>query len=82
MDNKRTTWAEIDLKAIHDNMQKIKQAAAPARVMAVVKANAYGHGVQEITRACLQEGVDTLGVASLDEAMAIRRDGAAVPILI
>ena len=82
MDNKRTTWAEIDLKAIHDNLQKIKQAAAPARVMAVVKANAYGHGVHEITRACLQEGVDNLGVASLDEAMAIRRDGAAVPILI
>lgn len=82
MDNKRPTWAEIDLKAIHYNLQKIREAAAPAGVMAIVKADAYGHGVLEITRACLQEGVEHLGVATLDEALAIRRAGIAVPILI
>lgn len=82
MDNKRPTWAEIDLKAIHHNLKKIREAVAPAHMMAVVKANAYGHGVYEITKACLQEGVENLGVASLDEALAIRRSGVAVPILI
>lgn len=82
MDNKRPTWAEIDLKAIRHNLQNIREAAAPARVMAIVKANAYGHGVLEVTRACLQEGVEHLGVATLEEALAIRRAGIAVPILV
>ncbi len=82
MDNKRPTWAEIDLKAIHYNLHRIREAAAPASVMAVVKANAYGHGVYEITKACMQEGVEHLGVATLDEALEIRRDGVAVPILV
>ncbi|MDD3895021.1 MAG: alanine racemase [Syntrophomonadaceae bacterium] len=82
MDNKRPTWAEIDLKAIHHNLQTIRKAAVPARVMAIVKANAYGHGVHEVAKACLQEGVEHLGVATLDEALAVRRDGVAVPILI
>ncbi len=82
MDNKRPTWAEIDLKAVHYNLMKIREAVAPARVMAIVKANAYGHGVLEVTKACLQEGVEHLGVATLDEALVIRRAGIAVPILI
>ncbi|MGR6835253.1 alanine racemase [Syntrophomonas erecta] len=82
MDNSRPTWAEIDLAALRHNMGSIKEAAKKAKVMAVVKANAYGHGVEEVTRVCLEEGADFLGVATLDEAMFIREKGIQVPILV
>lgn len=82
MDNKRPTWAEIDLKAIQHNIRGVKDAAAGAKVMAVVKANAYGHGMLEVARVCLQEGVDFLGVASLDEALDLRQAGIDSPILV
>lgn len=82
MDNRRPTWAEIDLKAIKHNIGSIREAAAGARVMAVVKANAYGHGMLEVSRLCLEEGIDYLAVASLDEAMSLRDAGINVPILV
>jgi len=50
--------------------------------MAVVKANAYSHGMLEVTRVCLQEGIEYLGVASLDEALLIREAGISIPILV
>lgn len=50
--------------------------------MAVVKANGYGHGVVEVSRVCQEQGVDFLGVASLDEAMTLRAAGAKLPILV
>ncbi len=82
MDNKKTAWAEIDLKAIQHNIRSIKNRAAGAKIMAVVKANAYGHGMLEVTRVCLQEGIDFLGVSNLDEALALREAGVDVPVMV
>lgn len=81
MDNSRPTWAEIDLAAIEHNLASIRRAAGPARIMAVVKANAYGHGVEEISHVCQKWGVDYFGVASLEEAMELRQAGITAPIL-
>ncbi|MEQ8173942.1 MAG: alanine racemase [Syntrophomonadaceae bacterium] len=82
MDNRRPTWAEINLTAISHNVAQLQEAVKPARVMAVVKANGYGHGVVEVSRVCQEQGVDFLGVASLDEAMTIREAGMEPPILV
>ncbi len=82
MDNSRPTWAEIDLAAIRHNLSSIRQRAGRARVMAVVKANAYGHGMLEVSRVCRQEGVDFFGVASLEEALQLRQDGVSCPVLV
>ncbi len=82
MDNRRPTWAEINLAAIKHNLACIQKAARPAKVMAVVKANAYGHGILEVCEVCRQQNIDFLGVASLDEAMTIREAGVDLPILV
>lgn len=82
MDNRRPTWAEINLTAISHNVAQIQAAVKPARVMAVVKANGYGHGILEVSRVCQEQGVDFLGVASLDEAMTLRESGMQLPILV
>lgn len=82
MDNRRPTWAEINLTAISQNVARLKEAANPARLMAVVKANGYGHGILEVSRVCQQEGADFLGVASLDEAMVLREAEVKLPILV
>jgi alanine racemase len=65
---------EVDLNAIRSNYAALRAAFAPAKVMAVVKANAYGHGMIEVARA-LDGNVDALGVADLSEAMALRDAG-------
>lgn len=82
MDNKRPTWAEIDLGAVRHNLRKIREAAGKAKIMAVVKANAYGHGMLRICDICLEEKVEYFGVASLDEALSIREHNIKTPILI
>jgi len=76
-------WAEINLKAIAHNMREIRRITSrSAQVMAVVKANAYGHGAIEVAREALQNGADFLGVARLDEAIQLREAGFNAPILI
>ncbi|MGB9500197.1 MAG: alanine racemase [Dissulfuribacterales bacterium] len=76
-------WAEIDLKAISHNINQIKNILNPAsRLMVVVKANAYGHGLLEIAGQAAADGVDALGVARLSEAIHIRESGIDTPILI
>ena len=65
---------EVDLNAIRSNYAALRAAFAPAKVMAVVKANAYGHGMIEVARA-LDGNVDALGVADLSEALALRDAG-------
>lgn len=82
MDNTRPTWAEIDIAAIQRNLSQIRSKAGKAQVMAVVKANAYGHGVKEVVRTCAAGEVDFLGVATLDEAMELREAGFKLPILV
>ena len=59
----RPTVASIDLDAITFNLQQVKKRVHPAKVMAVVKANAYGHGAVPVARCALQEGADFLAVA-------------------
>jgi alanine racemase len=83
MDNKRPTWAEIDLAAIKNNLECIRNVLSPkSRIMAVVKADAYGHGMKEISRTCVEEGVDFLAVATLDEAMQLIKYGVKATILV
>lgn len=79
----RPAWAEIDLGAIAHNLREIRRITQPqARIMAVVKANAYGHGAVPVSQVALQNGVSYLGVAMLDEALELRRAGIDAPILI
>ena len=76
-------WAEIDLAAYAHNIRALRQITqAGARLMAVVKANGYGHGAVEISRVALASGAELLGVARLDEAIELRQAGIAAPILI
>lgn len=72
---------QINLGAIVSNYRKLKEIAGPAKVMAVVKANAYGHGMLEVAHALDQASVDYLGVADLSEALQLRRAGIKAPIL-
>ncbi len=84
--NSRPTWAEIDLAAIKHNLGQIKERIGLQKVrpkiMAVVKANAYGHGLIEVARVLEKLDVHSLGVATLDEAIALRRDKIKLPILV
>ena len=76
-------WAEIDLNAIADNVRELRRITQPqARLMAVVKANGYGHGAVEIARCALQNGASFLGVARIEEGIHLREAGIDVPILV
>lgn len=79
---RRPTWAEIDLDALASNFHTIRKLVDPkVRIMAVVKANAYGHGAIECARRLSSEGADWLGVAVPEEAIALRDAGIDVPVL-
>lgn len=73
--------AVIDLDAIRHNVRRLAAAASPAKVMAVVKADAYGHGAVPVARAALQAGASWLGVAHISEALALRAAGIDAPLL-
>ena len=79
---RRPTWAEIDLNNLAANFNQVKQRVShTARVMAVVKANAYGHGAVECARRLAHEGADWFGVALPEEGIELRDAGIAQPIL-
>src|SRR5829696_1045507 len=79
---RRPTWAEIDLNNLAANFKEIKQKVSPtARVMAVVKANAYGHGAVECARRLAREGADWFGVALPEEGIELRDAGITQPLL-
>lgn len=79
----RATRAEISLDALAHNINEFRQQfAATMKIMASVKANAYGHGAVEIARAAVAYGVNYLGVAFLDEALQLRSSGITAPILV
>jgi alanine racemase len=73
--------AVVDLDAIAHNVRLLCEHAGSAQVMAVVKADGYGHGATQVGRAALAAGAAELGVATIDEALALRRDGIASPVL-
>jgi alanine racemase len=73
--------AVVDLDAIAHNVRLLREHAGSAQVMVVLKADGYGHGATQVARAALAAGATELGVATLDEALAIRRDGVTAPLL-
>lgn len=79
---RRPTWAEIDLNNLASNFNQIKKRVSPAtRVMAVIKANAYGHGAVECARRLANEGADWFGVALPEEGIELRASGIVQPVL-
>ena len=73
--------AVVDLDAIAHNVRLLREHAGSAQVMAVVKADGYGHGAVAVARAAVAAGAAELGVATIDEALALRRDGVGSPVL-
>jgi alanine racemase len=76
------TWAEVDLGAVRHNVGTLKRKAPNSRLMAVVKADAYGHGSVEVARACIEAGADSLAVVTVEEGAELRHVGIEVPILV
>lgn len=76
----RPAWAEINLDNLTANVKAVVKKAAPAEVMAVVKANAYGHGAVQVAKVALENGARWLGVGLVEEAQELRRAGIAAPI--
>ena len=80
---KRAVWAEIDLKALENNIRNIKSCIKnKAKWCAVVKADAYGHGAVAVARKAVEQGADYLAVAVISEAISLRQAGFTTPILI
>jgi len=77
----RATWAEVNLKRLQDNLAAIRRKVAPVKVMLVVKANAYGHGLVEVSKA-LAAKADYVGVAVLEEGVLLRELGVTAPIIV
>src|SRR5215510_6267700 len=81
MDQQRPTWAEISLSALKHNYLTIRNhLGASAQLMAVVKANAYGHGAVECARALESAGAEWFGVALVEEGVELRQAGISRPI--
>ncbi|MDP9191649.1 MAG: alanine racemase [Acidobacteriota bacterium] len=79
----RPTWAEIDLRAFDRNIAAVASHLPPGtKLIAMLKADAYGHGAVELARRCKPEQVAMIGVALLEEAIELRRAGIALPILV
>ena len=79
----RDAWAEINLAAIRHNLSEIRRHIQPtAKLCAVVKANAYGHGAVEVSKVAEEIGADFLAVATVEESLQLRRAGFNLPILI
>ena len=78
----RPTLVEIDLDRLKENFLAIRSHVAPAKVMAVVKANAYGHGLIRVARLMQDLKADCIGVAVLEEGILLRQAGVTIPILV
>ena len=78
----RPTWVEIDLAAVRHNVTVMAGLVRPAEVMAIVKADAYGHGAVPVAEAALEAGARALGVALVEEGVRLRDAGIEAPILV
>lgn len=76
----RPAWAAIDLAALQHNVKVIRKLAGGKRILAILKANAYGHGLQRIAQALSE--IDAIGVARVDEALQLRNAGVTRPIVL
>lgn len=80
---RRASWIEVSEQALRNNLTRLRTMLSPGcRLMAVVKANAYGHGATNIAPILVDAGANYLAVATLDEAIEIRQSGLTVPILV
>jgi alanine racemase len=82
--SKRSAWAEINLSNLSDNIKTIRSnlASKNIKVMAVVKADAYGHGAIEVSKQAVKSGAYSLGVALAEEGIELRKAGITVPIYV
>ena len=78
----RPTRAIVDLDAMGHNLEKLRQAAPQSRMMAILKADAYGHGLLRIAHELAGLGVDAYAVAYVEEGIALRQSGIEAPILV
>ncbi|MFQ5649639.1 MAG: alanine racemase [bacterium] len=78
----QATVAEIDLNAVATNIELVRKKVSPARVMAVVKADGYGHGATRIAGTAMQHGADFLGVAHVEEGIKLRKEGIRARVLV
>jgi len=78
----RPAQVGVDLGAIRANVAELRRRGAPAAVLAVVKADAYGHGAVPVARAALEAGAERLGVAIVEEGVTLRTAGIDAPILL
>jgi len=79
----RPTWAEVNLNNLEYNFKKIRSLLRPhTKILVTVKADAYGHGLIPVSKRLVANGVDFLGVASIDEGIKLRKAGIRAPILV
>lgn len=78
----RTTWAEIDLNALENNIKEVLRVSKGKEVIGVIKADAYGHGAVNIYNTLLENGVSRFAVAVITEAIELRKAGLKAPIVI
>ena len=79
----RETWVEISLDNVENNIKNFKKIlSSDTGLMAVVKADGYGHGAKEIAETAIKSGATYLAVAFLDEAVVLRKTGFSTPILV
>jgi alanine racemase len=78
----RPVWAEVDLAAVRANVLALREHCAPAELLAVVKADGYGHGAVPVAQAALAAGAVGLGVALVEEGIELREAGIDAPILV
>lgn len=80
--SRHRAWIDIDHTALVANLAALRRLAGPAQVIAVVKANAYGHGAVEVAQTLVAHGAERLSVATLSEAMELRVNGLAGPLVL
>ncbi|MDF2923219.1 MAG: alr [Paenibacillaceae bacterium] len=79
----RPTWVEISLDALRFNLRSFRSSLPSGmKILAVVKADAYGHGAVQVAKECMAEGAEYLAVAFMDEALELRRAGITAPVLV
>ncbi len=76
------TWAEIDLGAIRHNFRVLRRLAGKTKILTVVKADAYGHGMIPVAKVLVKEKVDFIGLSNLTEGIALRKAGIRTPVLL
>ncbi|HVI42471.1 MAG TPA: alanine racemase [Anaerovoracaceae bacterium] len=77
----RPVWAEINLSNLDYNIKQIKQKVGEKEILGVVKADGYGHGAVAVSKVLLQNGVKTLAIATLQEAITLREGGITCPVI-